>query len=458
MIGRARPVLLALALVGVLRAAPQDRALTLAVASFEDVWQTINDTFYDPKFRGVDWIGVRKELLPRAQAARTADDVRGVIREMIDRLGHSHFELLSDSNALPGAGSIPIDIRVMASEVVITRVPREGPAASAGLKAGQVLLAVDGATADTWRKARTGRDERAQSQRHWEAAYRALHGDDDSVAVVKVRDADGRQRTVNVRRDSGTGDLLAFGNVTLRNARLNTARLSTRSGRDVGLISFTMWMGAISDPFAEAVDTFRKSDGMILDLRGNPGGLMGMIMRFSGEFMTEHTLLGTMQTRSTPDLKFNANPQLATADGRRVSPYAGPLAILVDDQTASTSEIFAGAMQSAGRARVFGRQTMGQALPASTKTLPNGDVLLHVVGDFVTADGRSLEGRGVVPDEVVPLSIATLASGRDADTDAALAWIDRARSLWLCSLDLQGTQILPRWVAPLMRPEACPGR
>lgn len=453
MIHRARPLVLALALAGVLGAAPQDRAVALAVASFEDVWQTINDTFYDPKFGGVDWAGVRRELLPRAQAARTVDDVRAVIREMIDRLGHSHFELLSDSNALPGAGSIPIDIRVMASDVVITRVPRDGPAAAAGLKPGQVLLAVDDATAEAWRKARTGRDVRAENQRQWEAAYRALYGDDDSVAVVKVRDTDGRERTLRVRRDSGTGDLLAFGNVTLRNARLNKTRLSTRSGRDVGLIAFTMWMGAISQPFADAVDTFRSADGMIIDLRGNPGGLMGMIVRFSGEFMNDKTPLGEMRSRSTPKpLTFDANPQFATTDGRRVTPFAGPLAILVDDQTASTSEIFAGAMQSAGRARVFGRQTMGQALPASTKTLPNGDVLLHVVGDFVTPDGRSLEGRGVVPDEVVAVSIATLASGRDADVEAALAWIDRARSLWLCSGDLQGTQFLPRWVAPLMRP------
>ena len=147
MIHRARPLLLAFALAGVLGAAPQDRALALAVASFEDVWQTINDTFYDPKFGGVDWAGVRRELLPRAQAARTVEDVRLVIREMIDRLGHSHFELLSDSNALPGAGSIPIDIRVMASDVVITRVPRDGPAVASSY-GNQELLFNEILTAD----------------------------------------------------------------------------------------------------------------------------------------------------------------------------------------------------------------------------------------------------------------------------------------------------------------------
>ena len=68
--------------------------------------------------------------------------------------------------------------------------------------------------------------------------------------------------------------------------------------------------------------------------------------------------------------------------------------------------MFAGALQSLGRARVFGRQTMGQALPALTKTLPNGDVLLYAVGDFVTSTGRRLEGAGVMPDEQLPLSIA----------------------------------------------------
>jgi len=443
---------LALTVIAAGRAAPQDQALTLAVASFEDAWQTINDTFYDPKFGGVDWPAVRKELLPRAKAARTADGVRAVIREMIERLGRSHFELLSDSTALSGPGSIPIEIRVLSSQVVITRVARESSAALAGLRPGQVVLAVDGVSADTWRPSPPGRNARARDQRHWEAAYRALYGDDDSAAVVKVRDPDGRERTINVRRDTGSSDLLSFGNVTLRNARLDAKPTSTPNGRRVGLVSFTMWMTAVSEPFAEAIDTFRSADGLILDLRGNPGGLVGMIAGVSGHVLDDSVLLGTMRTRSAPDLTFKANPRRATTDGRRVTPFAGPMAILVDEQTASTSEIFAGAMQSLGRARVFGRQTMGQALPASTKTLPNGDVLLHVVGDFVTPDGRSLEGLGVMPDQAIPLSIATLASGRDADLDAALAWIDRARSLLLCSGDLQGTQFLPRWVAPFMRP------
>ena len=67
---------------------------------------------------------------------------------------------------------------------------------------------------------------------------------------------------------------------------------------------------------------------------------------------------------------------------------------------------------------------MGQALPALFSRLPNGDVLIHAYGDFVTADGTRLEGRGVVPDQVVPLDRAQLLGGHDRTLEAALAWFD----------------------------------
>ena len=113
--------------------------------------------------------------------------------------------------------------------------------------------------------------------------------------------------------------------------------------------------------------------------------------------------------------------------GERVEPYQGPVAILVDGMTGSASECFTGGLQSLGRARVFGQTSMGQALPALFDRLPNGDVLIHAWGDFVTGTGVRIEGRGVVPDEPVELSRAALLAGRDATLDGALAWIDRAK-------------------------------
>ena len=102
------------------------------------------------------------------------------------------------------------------------------------------------------------------------------------------------------------------------------------------------------------------------------------------------------------------------------------MAILVDGMTGSASECFAGGLQSLGRARVFGQTSMGQALPALFDRLPNGDVLIHAWGDFVTGTGVRLEGRGVMPDEAVPLTRddAARRPRRDARRGAGL---DRSR-------------------------------
>jgi carboxyl-terminal processing protease len=176
----------------------------------------------------------------------------------------------------------------------------------------------------------------------------------------------------------------------------------------------------------EAIDRYRHADGIVIDLRGNPGGLAGMITGIAGHLLADPLPLATSHMRGAT-LQYVANPRLATSDGRRVEPFAGPVAILVDELTGSTSECFAAALQSLDRARVFGRPTMGQALPAVTKQLADGDVFMYALGDFVTSTGKRIEGAGVTPDVVVPLSVASLAAGHDATLDAALAWIDGAR-------------------------------
>jgi carboxyl-terminal processing protease len=182
-------------------------------------------------------------------------------------------------------------------------------------------------------------------------------------------------------------------------------------------------MPSVDGLVQQAVDRFRDAKGIVVDLRGNPGGLAAMIMGISGHFMTERKPLGTMKSREA-ELRFVANPRLVSATGQRVEPYGGPLAILVDSMTGSASECFAGGLQSLGRARVFGQTSMGQALPAFFDKLPNGDVLIHATGDFVTADGTRLEGRGVIPDRMVPIVREELLAGRDGTLEAALAWVD----------------------------------
>jgi carboxyl-terminal processing protease len=111
------------------------------------------------------------------------------------------------------------------------------------------------------------------------------------------------------------------------------------------------------------------------------------------------------------------------AGGERIGVIQTPVAILVDEMTASASEFFAAGMQALGRARVFGEVTAGQSLPAVMLRLPSGDVLMHPIADHLDAIGRRVEGIGVQPDTRAPLVRRELVSGRDAALDAARAWL-----------------------------------
>jgi carboxyl-terminal processing protease len=399
-----------------------------ALQSFDDVWQTIADTFYDPTIGGLDWKAVRAELRPKAEVAASADDVRRVINDLLARLKRSHFIVLSASttgdNAFVGEAAPSIEVRVTDAGVVITRVESGSTAARDGVSPGQILTAIDGVATADWRTAAGSPDPRQQALDLWRRAYRALHGDPGSRARLRVQSIGGDEREITTARQLPE-ETVTVGNLPPLAVKVESQELTSPGGHRAGLIRFNVWMTAIDGPVAAAVDRFRQVDALVIDLRGNPGGLAVMMSGISGHLLTDSdALIGRMRTRQGT-LAFHPNPRLSTPDGRRVAPFGGPVALLVDELTASTSECFAGGLQGLGRARVFGRQTMGQALPALTKRLPNGDVLMYAVGDFVTGAGRSLEGQGVVPDEIVLLSRSALAAGQDADLMAALRWLDR---------------------------------
>lgn len=423
-------------------AAAAQGVLPRAVETFDEAWAIINRTYYDAAFRGVDWRAVKDELRPQAAAARTAGELRAVIGRMLDRLGESHFAVLplfadaAETGSIGGdppaqgafgAGSPGFDVRPHADALLITRIDPGTPAHHAGLRAGDRITAIDGTAVNAiGAKLPADLEPRVRVLEIWRGSMMRLRGPAGSRAEVVLQSPRGAARTVRFARIDEPGQTVNLGNLPPLMLRVEAAAAETPSGAAAGVIGFNIWMAAADAPFADAVNRFRGSKGMVIDLRGNPGGLAGMIMGISGHFFAERTALGTMKMRAS-ELTFFANPRASRPDGSAVSPFMGPVAILVDGLTGSASECFAGGMQAVGRARVFGETTMGQALPASFTKLPNGDTLLHAIADFVTADGTRLEGRGVVPDQVVPLDPAALARGRDPVLGAALAWIDSPR-------------------------------
>lgn len=152
-----------------------------------------------------------------------------------------------------------------------------------------------------------------------------------------------------------------------------------------------------------------------------------MVMGVAGHFFDSPVSLGSWRTREGT-LRFTARPRRVGSDGGPRAAFKGPVAILVDGLSGSASEVFAAGMQALGRARVFGRPTAGQVLPAALDRLPNGDRLLHAVADFTGPDGARLENRGVRPDVIVVPTRHALLDGRDPVLEAALRWIADASS------------------------------
>ena len=168
--------------------------------------------------------------------------------------------------------------------------------------------------------------------------------------------------------------------------------------------------------FGDAVASCQTCDGFIVDLRGNPGGIGIMAMGMAGWFITQpDQKLGTLLMRDTK-LNFVVNPRAAT--------FAGPLAILVDGTSASTSEIMAEGLKDLGRARIFGTHTAGAALPSVFEKLPDGDGFQYAIANYISEGGKPLEGLGVTPDVETPISREALLAGKDPARDAAVAWIE----------------------------------
>ena len=403
-----------------------------APETFDAVWTIVRDSHFDPAFDRERWDRVGEELRPKAIAARTPGELRIVLSDMLGRLGLSHFVVIPGSADSPGKsgdlGAQPgFDVRLIERQLLVTTVDADSRAFAEGVRPGWIVESIGTTPVSSLLAGITDTTPARIAQvEAWRLAITRLRGPWNSSVDVTFVDGAGATVKKTIERRPEKGEPVTVGSLPTMFVRVTSSLADTPGGAKAGIIGFNVWMAAVDRDFQAAIDRFRSADGIVIDLRGNPGGLAAMIMGLSGHFMSERLTLGVMTTKQAPyPLKFNANPRLVSATGARVEPYKGPVAILVDGLTGSASECFSGGMQSLGRARVFGQTSMGQALPALFDKLPNGDVLIHAWGDFVTGTGVRIEGRGVVPDEPVAVTRASLLAGRDATLDAALAWIDK---------------------------------
>ncbi len=441
-------------------------------ATFDAVWTTVRDSHWDATLGGVDWNAVRAELLPKATAAESNEALRAVLTDALSRLQQSHFAIIPGefanteestvqdphaddaSAARPAAvatqptpaareGQSGAEISFMPHagnagtwDAIVVAIEPGSPAERAGITPGMRVTKIANGTIDTIAGVADHLPPGDGLERYQRAqmAHTATTGDPGTTRSWELETVDGSTLTTDVTYERDSRPHTKFGSLPALPTELTWRHLDETerqrwgaTDHEIGLIRFNIWLIPVARPFDIAMDTLRSADGIIIDLRGNPGGIGAMAMGIAGHFTSEARELGEMKTRDVT-LQFQTNPRTVSTTGVSVTPYAGPVAILVDDSTASTSEIFAGGMQFLKRAKVFGTRTAGAALPAITMPLPNGDVFLHAIADYRLPDGSALEATGVVPNNARPYTRADYAALGDPAMAEAVRWIASQRS------------------------------
>jgi carboxyl-terminal processing protease len=375
-----RYVCLFLGLVAANEAAQQTEVW---LASFEQAWVTIRDKHFDKSLGGLDWEAVRAETRAEVSRAGDAAAARKAIETMLGKLGHSHVGIVpreeyERSGAQRALASVGLETRKIDGQSVVWRVAPGSPAAAAGVKPGWIL---------------------------------------DSPAPLRGREGEETELTftpggkLRLRFAPAKGRMAQFGNLPPIPVEMQFRRLEDCGYFRISAFFEPEWL---QSEMAQALGACRGCLGFVIDLRGNPGGIAALSAALAGWFIEEPKTLGTLSFRDY-QLRLVANP--------RPEAFTGKLAVLIDALSLSTSEFFAGAVQDWGRGRIFGERSGGMALPSTLEKLPSGDALQYAIANYVSAGGKALEGKGVSPDQEVPLTRADLLAGRDAALAAALDWM-----------------------------------
>jgi carboxyl-terminal processing protease len=390
--------------------------------SFEFVWRTVKDRHPDPKLNGLNWQAIHDSTRPQIEKAQSMEEVRKILRAMLGKLEASHYAIIpsdvykdidnpSDKPADDGTpGITPV---IIGDKAVVGTVDPDSPAAQAGIRPGMVLDAINGSRLDSSLKLLDNTKDPETQRIVEQSVSNKLNGPADKSVALDVTDEQGNAKHLEFQRAAPKGALVHFGNLPELRLYFDSRALADGAG----YIHFNEFLdpASIMPKFENAVKSFDHAPGIILDLRGNPGGIGLMAMGIAGFFIDKSgQKLGDMKMRDTT-LKFVIFPRPKT--------YNGPLAILIDEGSASTSEILAGGLQDLKRARIFGTRSAGAALPSDIVRLPNGDGFQYAQASYTSESGKVLEGNGVKPDVEVRQTRDALAAGRDLALEAADEWI-----------------------------------
>lgn len=390
--------------------------------SFEKVWNTINEKHFDPTFGGVDWRKMRGIYEPKATAATTNVRFNAVLNQMLGELKLSHFVVYSPSaveNAKIVDGVTGIKLKWIDNQPVVSRVEKNSTAEKAGIKTGYVISKVNGKTVVEL----LAPLEKSFAERNPNDATKNLYRqfallgyiDGNTATKVKIEFLNGvnQPQIIETARAELKSEMSpAVGNFPPQEVVFESKILNN----NVGYIRFNIWVIPQMPKIREAIRSLKDANGIVFDLRGNPGGIGGMAPGIAGLLSDKQFSLGSMNSRNN-ELKFIVHPQTA--------PYMGKVVVITDGGSGSTSEIFAAGLQENDRAVIVGERSAGQILVSLFDTLPTGAIFQYAISDYKSPKNILIEGRGVIPDVEVVTTRQTLLEGRDAQLEAAIKLINK---------------------------------
>lgn len=377
--------------------APAAAAFTAEQKLLSEVWRIVDRAYVDDTFNHQNWWFVRQHALK--QSLNSRDDTYKAIQQMLGSLNDPFTRLLkpdqyrslqtNTSGELTGVGlQITQDNELHQLRVI---APIEGsPAERAGIQSRDRILKINGIST-----ANLTLDEAAE----------------------RMRGPVGSQVTLTVTRDDENEPadvLLVRDRITLNPVY---AKLQTQPDGEppIGYIRLNQFNANATAELAHAVKTLEAdgADAYILDLRNNPGGLLQAGIEIARIWLTDRTIVYTVNRQGIQD-GFEARGQALTDD---------PLVVLVNQGTASASEILAGALQDNGRALLVGERTFGKGLIQSLFNLSDGSGLAVTIARYETPNHHDINRQGILPDLTVPLGMITrdqVATPDDAQYQAAV--------------------------------------
>ncbi|MDE2001011.1 MAG: S41 family peptidase [Patescibacteria group bacterium] len=319
--------------------------------------------------------------------------VYGAITGLVNSAGDPHTIFLPPPDSVKfqqdvsgNFGGIGAEIGIKNSQLVIIAPLKNNPAEQAGLKAGDAIVAIDGKSTD---------------------------GIDVNSAVEKIRGEIGTTVTLTIFRD-GWDHTKDF---KLVRANIQVPTLDTEmlhiNGKTIAHISLYAFNENAPLGFYQAALTalFNKSDGIILDLRDNPGGYLEVATNLAGWFVNKGAVVVKERYRTGNEDTFYANGNEALKDV--------PMVILVNKGSASASEILAGALRAIRGVKLVGTNTYGKGTVQELRTLSDNSQIKLTIANWVLPDDTIISEDGLAPDVEADLSDADIANHNDSQLKAA---------------------------------------